>query len=129
MLLRSSGTTFAVRGYNYNQSNLTYGKVNNAFIIYTIKKVRMHMSTMVHIPSSTNCERRQAIVIAKFQIKETTEDSFHFVDKVENPYPTLWLGYDRAPEKKRQRQLQRVTDNITTEGWCFQLTDQAHSFY
>lgn len=35
--------------------------------------------------------------------------SFHFVDKApseENPYPTLWLGYYRPPEKRR-RVLQR----------------------
>lgn len=43
--------------------------------------------------------------------------SFHFVDKMPtalNPYPTLWLGYEYKPPKKR-RLLERsvVVDTVT----------------
>ncbi|XP_055032015.1 uncharacterized protein [Misgurnus anguillicaudatus] len=41
--------------------------------------------------------------------------SFHFVDKKpteENPHPTLWLGYERPPEKKR-RVLKRIYSSPT----------------
>lgn len=54
----------------YNQANLTYGKVNNAFIIYTIKKVRMHMSTMAHIRLPTAEEDKQ-LWLRNLKLKKT----------------------------------------------------------
>uniref|UniRef100_A0A8C6UA01 Uncharacterized protein n=1 Tax=Neogobius melanostomus TaxID=47308 RepID=A0A8C6UA01_9GOBI len=41
--------------------------------------------------------------------------SFHFVDKKpteEHPHPTLWLGYDKPPEKRR-RVLRRFDSSVT----------------
>lgn len=43
--------------------------------------------------------------------------SFHFVDKkptAENPYPTLWLGYYRPPEKKRRKLQRKDTSTVST---------------
>ena len=47
--------------------------------------------------------------------------SFHFVDKaptLENPYPTLYLGYEKPPEKKRRRVVRMIVDSqvATTTG-------------
>lgn len=44
--------------------------------------------------------------------------SFHFVDKkptAENPYPTLWLGYYRPPEKKRRKLQRKYTSTVSTD--------------
>ena len=46
--------------------------------------------------------------------------SYHFIDKKpteENPFPVLWLGYERPPQQKR-RQLDRNTSDTQSDGKC-----------
>ncbi|KAF7650772.1 hypothetical protein LDENG_00120980 [Lucifuga dentata] len=110
MSLRSSGTTCAVRGCTYNQAKLNEWLKLECF--EHKPKTKSDCScrrwySFHRIPKDDESKRNW---LKNLNLKKPPKTlyvcSFHFVDKKptqDNPYPTLFLGAERPPEKRRRR--------------------------
>uniref|UniRef100_A0A671KKW8 THAP-type domain-containing protein n=1 Tax=Sinocyclocheilus anshuiensis TaxID=1608454 RepID=A0A671KKW8_9TELE len=118
MALQSSGTTCAVRGCTCNQTKLNLWLKEQCYIHKP--KVRAECTcerrySFHRLPIEDEAKRNW---LKNLNLKKPPKTlyvcSFHFVEKKpteDNPYPTLFLGYEKPPEKRR-RLLRR--DDIYT---------------
>ncbi|RXN14135.1 transcriptional repressor p66-alpha isoform X1 [Labeo rohita] len=113
MSLRSSGTTCAVSGCYNNRRKLNLWLNQECYDHKPLTKAECPCPQWYTFYRMPNTEEDKRMWLRNLYLKKPPKNlyvcSFHFVDKrptAENPYPTLWLGYYRPPEKKR-RKLQR----------------------
>uniref|UniRef100_A0A667W8G4 THAP-type domain-containing protein n=1 Tax=Myripristis murdjan TaxID=586833 RepID=A0A667W8G4_9TELE len=121
MSLRSSGTCCAVRGCTNNQRKLNLWLDEQCFEHAPRTKREcscVQRYTFHRLPTDEEARR---MWLKNLNLKRPPKTlyvcSFHFIDKKpteENPHPTLWLGYDRPPDKKR-RVLRRIDSSVSEE--------------
>lgn len=121
MSLRSSGTCCAVRGCANNQAKLNLWLKEQCFE----HEPRTNRECCCESPSRYSFHRLprdeelRRMWLKQLNLKKPPKTlyvcSFHFVEKKpteEHPHPTLWLGYERPPEKRR-RVLKRTDSSVT----------------
>uniref|UniRef100_A0A672RAP9 THAP-type domain-containing protein n=1 Tax=Sinocyclocheilus grahami TaxID=75366 RepID=A0A672RAP9_SINGR len=120
MALQSSGTTCAVRGCTCNQTKLNLWLKEQCYIHKP--KVRAECTcerrySFHRLPIEDEAKRNW---LKNLNLKKPPKTlyvcSFHFVEKnptEDNPYPTLFLGYEKPPEKRR-RLLRRDDSSFST---------------
>lgn len=120
MALQRSGTTCAVRGCTYNQTKLNLWLKEQCYIHKP--KVRAECTcerwySFHRLPIEDEAKRNW---LKNLNLKKPPKTlyvcSFHFVEKKpteDNPYPTLFLGYEKPPEKRR-RLLRRDDSSFST---------------
>ncbi|XP_016325377.1 uncharacterized protein LOC107675507 [Sinocyclocheilus anshuiensis] len=120
MALQSSGTTCAVRGCTCNQTKLNLWLKEQCYIHKP--KVRAECTcerrySFHRLPIEDEAKRNW---LKNLNLKKPPKTlyvcSFHFVEKKpteDNPYPTLFLGYEKPPEKRR-RLLRRDDSSFST---------------
>ncbi len=121
MALQRSGTTCAVRGCTYNQTKLNLWLKEQCYYIHK-PKVRVECTcerwySFHRLPIEDEAKRNW---LKNLNLKKPPKTlyvcSFHFVEKKpteDNPYPTLFLGYEKPPEKRR-RLLRRDDSSFST---------------
>ncbi|XDV26614.1 hypothetical protein PO909_030270 [Leuciscus waleckii] len=133
MSLRSSGTCCAVRGCTNNQTKLNLWLQQQC--VEHVPRTKRDCScdkrcSFHRLPTDEECKK---MWLKNLNLKRPTKTlyvcSFHFVDKKpteENPHPTLWLGYEKPPEKRR-RVLKRIDSSATrTSGMISDLGRTQH---
>ena len=126
MALKSSGTTCAVRGCTYNRTKLNNWLKSECFDHKPKKKIECSCPKWYSfhpLPKDDDEAKRNWLknLNLKHPPKYCYVCSFHFVDKAptqENPYPTLYLCYEKPPEKKRRGVVRMIVDSqvATTTG-------------
>lgn len=122
MSLRSSGTTCAVRGCHNNQTKLNLWLKQECYDHKPLTKSQCSCPQRFSFYRLPTAEEDRRIWLRNLYLKKPPKTlyvcSFHFVDKkptAENPYPTLWLGYYRPPEKKRRKRQRKETSTVSTD--------------
>ena len=121
MSLRSSGTTCAVRGCTYNRTKLIQWLKRECFEHKPKTKSECSCERLYSFHPLPKDDESNRIWRKNLNLKTPPKHlfvcSFHFVDKkptVDNPYPTLFLGYEKQPEKRRRPRIRHVTTTTTT---------------
>ena len=119
MSLRTSGTCCAVRGCTNNQTKLNLWLQEQCFEHAPRTKRECACENRYSFHRLPKDEEPRRMWLKKLNLKRPPKTlyvcSFHFVDKKpteEHPHPTLWLGYERPPEKRR-RVLKRIDSSVT----------------
>ncbi|KAJ8278435.1 hypothetical protein GJAV_G00087590 [Gymnothorax javanicus] len=124
MSLRSSGTCCAARGCTNNHTKLKLWLDRPCFDHAPRTKRDCPCVKLYAFHRLPKEEEARRMWLKNLNLKRPPKTlyvcSFHFVDKKpteENPSPTLWLGDDRPPEKRR-RVLKRIdsTARRTSDG-------------
>ncbi|XP_041824830.1 uncharacterized protein LOC121629263 [Melanotaenia boesemani] len=121
---RSSGTSCAVRGCTYNQRKLNEW-LNSECLEPDHERKRKADCPCPQIYSFYPLPKDEEAKInwlKNLNLKKPPKTlyvcSFHFVNKKPSddyPYPTLFLGYDRPPAKRRRRLIRNVQQTATDE--------------
>ncbi|KAK0135787.1 hypothetical protein N1851_028351 [Merluccius polli] len=139
MALKSSGTTCAVCGCTYNRTKLNNWLKSECFDHKPKKKGECSCPkwySFHRLPIDDDEKKRSWLknLNLKYPPKCCYVCSFHFVDKApteENPNPTLYLGYEMPPERKRQRVVSVDNSEVevaTTANQAVMVFEQPRTF-
>lgn len=127
-VLRSSGNTCAVHGCTYNQAKLNLWLKQECYEHKPAKKADCPCPRLYRFHRLPTEDEAKRAWLKNLKLKKPPKTlfvcSFHFVDKeptVENPHPTLWLGYEKSPEKKRRVLRRKMTDENQLPGMFLTL--------
>lgn len=117
-----SGTYCAVRGCNNSWRLLNVWSEGECFDHRpsTRRQCGCAPPYALYEKPKTDVESRKWLAALKLKNppKRLFVCSYHFIDKKpteENPFPELWLGYERPPQQKR-RKLDRNTSDTQSDG-------------
>ncbi|XP_051515445.1 zinc finger Y-chromosomal protein 2-like isoform X2 [Myxocyprinus asiaticus] len=109
MSLRSSGTTCAVHGCTHNRVKLNLWLKQECCVHRPKTKADCSCQRWYSFHRLPKEDEAKRAWLTNLNLKKPPKTlyvcSFHFVDKKptqDNPYPTLFLGYERPPEKRRR---------------------------
>ncbi|XP_026126358.1 uncharacterized protein LOC113107823 [Carassius auratus] len=121
-----SGTYCAVRGCNNSWRLLNVWSEGECFDHQPSTRRQCRCATLyaLYEKPKTDVESRKWLAALKLKNppKRLFVCSYHFIDKKpteENPFPELWLGYERPPQQKR-RKLDRNTSDTQSDAVCIE---------